>query len=54
MFGGEVLLLVMAFILPYVVSLPFIGLEIMTGVVQAVIFTILSTAFAVRAASTHG
>ena len=54
MFGGEVLLLVIAFILPYIVSLPFIGLEIMTGVIQAVIFTILSTAFAVRAASTHG
>jgi F-type H+-transporting ATPase subunit a len=54
MFGGEVLLLVMAFILPYVVSLPFIGLEIMSGFVQAVIFTILSTAFAVRAASSHG
>jgi F-type H+-transporting ATPase subunit a len=54
MFGGEVLLLVIAFILPYVVSLPFIGLEIMSGFVQAVIFTILSTAFAVRAATTHG
>ncbi|MGI6367529.1 MAG: F0F1 ATP synthase subunit A [Anaerolineae bacterium] len=54
MFGGEVLLLVMAFILPYVVSLPFIGLEIMSGFVQSIIFTILSTAFAVRAASGHG
>ncbi len=54
MFGGEVLLLVIAFILPYVISLPFIGLEIMSGFVQAVIFMILSTAFAVRAASTHG
>jgi len=54
MFGGEVLLLVMAFILPYLISLPFIGLEIMSGFVQAFIFTILSTAFAVRAAAAHG
>jgi F-type H+-transporting ATPase subunit a len=53
-FGGEVLLLVMAFILPYVISIPFIGLEIMSGFVQALIFAVLSTAFAVRAATAHG
>ncbi len=53
-FGGEVLLLVMAFILPYVISIPFIGLEIMSGFVQALIFAVLSTAFAVRAATSHG
>lgn len=53
-FGGEVLLLVMAFILPYVISIPFIALEIMTGFVQALIFAVLSTAFAVRAATVHG
>ncbi len=52
-FGGEVLLLVMAFILPYVISIPFIGLEIMTGFVQALIFAVLSTAFAVRAATSQ-
>jgi len=52
-FGGEVLLTVMAFLAPYVASLPFMGLEMLTGLIQAFIFTVLSAAFFARAAATE-
>ncbi|MGQ9586458.1 MAG: F0F1 ATP synthase subunit A [Anaerolineae bacterium] len=44
-FAGEVLLGVMAFLIPYVVSLPFYGLELLVGVIQALIFMMLTVAF---------
>ena len=53
-FGGEVLLGVMAFLVPYVASLPFLALEIFGGFIQALIFAVLSTAFYARAVSSHG
>lgn len=48
-FGGEVLLLVIAFLVPYLVSVPFIALEIFGGFIQALIFAVLTTAFLARA-----
>ncbi|MGD8623203.1 MAG: FoF1 ATP synthase subunit a [Anaerolineae bacterium] len=53
-FAGEVLLGVMAFLIPYVVSLPFFGLEIFVGLVQALVFMMLTVAFFVVAISSHG
>ena len=53
-FAGEVLLGVMAFLIPYLVSLPFYGLEILVGFVQALVFMMLSVAFFVVAVSGHG
>ncbi len=53
-FAGEVLLGVMAFLVPYVISLPFFGLEIFVGLVQALVFMMLSVAFFVVAVSGHG
>jgi F-type H+-transporting ATPase subunit a len=44
----------MAFLIPYVVSLPFFGLEIFVGLVQALVFMMLSVAFFVVAVSGHG
>lgn len=44
-FAGEALLLVMAFLLPYVLPLPFMILEVFVGVIQALIFAILSLTF---------
>lgn len=44
-FAGEVLLGVIAFLIPYVVSLPFYGLELIFGLIQAVIFMMLTVAF---------
>jgi F-type H+-transporting ATPase subunit a len=53
-FAGEVLLGVMAFLIPYLVSLPFYGLEIFVGFVHALVFMMLSVAFFVVAISAHG
>ena len=53
-FAGEVLLGVMAFLIPYVISLPFFGLELFVGVVQALVFMMLTVAFFVVAVSGHG
>ena len=51
LFAGEVLLAVVAFMMPYVASVPFMALELLTGFIQAVIFAALSTAFFGRATS---
>ena len=48
-FAGEVLLIVMAFLMPYVVSLPFMGLELFVGFIQAFIFAILTLSFSMAA-----
>jgi F-type H+-transporting ATPase subunit a len=44
-FGAEVLLAVIAFLVPYVISIPFMALEIFGGFIQAFIFAVLTTAF---------
>ncbi len=41
-FAGEVLLVVIFFLLPYVVPVPFLMLEIFFGMIQALIFSILT------------
>lgn len=52
-FGGEVLLLVMAFLAPYAASIPFLALELFSGFIQAFIFAVLTTAFLGRATTGH-
>lgn len=44
-FAGEVLLSVIAFLIPFIVPLPFLLMELFVGVVQALVFSMLSTAF---------
>ena len=44
----------MAFLMPYLASVPFLALEVFTGFIQAVIFSVLSTAFFARATTHHG
>ena len=53
-FAGEVLLGVIGFLIPYVISLPFFGLELFVGFVQALVFMMLTLAFFVTAISSHG
>lgn len=53
-FAGEVLLGVMAFLIPYLISLPFYGLEIFVGVIQALVFMMLTVAFFVLGITSHG
>jgi F-type H+-transporting ATPase subunit a len=45
-FAGEVLLIVIAFFLPYLLPLPFLALEVFVGIIQAFIFATLTLAFA--------
>jgi F-type H+-transporting ATPase subunit a len=53
-FAGEVLLIVMAFLLPLVGLIPFLGLELFVGLIQAFIFAMLVLVFAATATVRHG
>lgn len=53
MLAGEILLLVMTFLAPFLVALPFYGLETFVGVIQAFVFAMLTLVFAVLAVSSH-
>lgn len=44
-FAGEVLLAVITFLVPLVVPMPFYGLEVVVGVIQALVFSMLSVVF---------
>lgn len=52
-FAGEVLLIVIGIISPLIAPLPFYGLEIFVGLVQALVFTMLSLVFLTIATSNH-
>jgi F-type H+-transporting ATPase subunit a len=53
-FAGEVMLLVIMFLVPLVVVTPLIGFEIFVNFIQAFVFYILSVAFYTVAVSSHG
>ena len=53
MLAGEVLLLVAAFLVPFIFSIPFYGLEVLVGFVQGLIFAGLTLVFAVLAVTPH-
>lgn len=53
-FAGEVLLAVMTFLIPLVVPMPFYGLEIFVGFIQALVFSMLSLVFFNMATIGHG
>jgi len=50
----EILLLVAFFLVPWVFALPFYGLELLVGFVQALIFAGLTLIFLTVAVSHHG
>ena len=53
-FAGEVLLTIIFFLLPYFGPLPFLGLEIFVGFIQAFVFAILTTVFvSIATVDTH-
>lgn len=56
MLAGEILLLVMTFLLPfaYVILSAFYGLEIFVGLIQAFVFGMLTLVFGVLAVAEHG
>ncbi len=53
MTAGEILLLVTAFLVPWVLALPFYGLELLIGFVQAFIFSGLTLVFVTMAVTPH-
>jgi len=54
MFAGEVLLIAMAFLLPLIGIIPFMGLELFVGLIQGYIFAMLTLVFGVMAVASHG
>lgn len=53
-FAGEVLLLVVGFLVPYFIPLPFLFLEVFVGFIQAFIFAMLTLVFIAMATSEEG
>ncbi|MFA6991754.1 MAG: F0F1 ATP synthase subunit A [Candidatus Gracilibacteria bacterium] len=52
-FAGEVLLLVISFLVPYIAPLPFYGLELFVGFIQALVFAFLTLVFLKIATTAH-
>lgn len=52
-FAGEVLLSVMAFLMPFIIPLPFLALELFVGFIQALVFSMLTAVF-IQVAISHG
>ena len=54
MTAGEILLLIAAFLIPWIFAIPFYGLELLVGFVQALIFGGLTLVFLTLAVTEHG
>lgn len=54
MTAGEILLVMVTFLLPFLAALPFYGLELLVGFVQALIFAGLTLIFITVAVTSHG
>jgi F-type H+-transporting ATPase subunit a len=52
-FAGEILLGVLAFLIPYLISIPFYGLELFVGAIQALVFAALTLVFFTLAVKGH-
>jgi F-type H+-transporting ATPase subunit a len=53
-FAGEVLLVVIGFLIPWVATVPFLGLELFVGLIQAFVFAMLTVVFTSTAMISHG
>ncbi len=54
MTAGEILLLMASFLIPFLFAIPFYGLELLVGIIQALIFAGLTLVFMTLAVSSHG
>jgi len=52
-FAGEVLLTIITFLVPYFIPLPFLGLELFVGFIQALIFATLAMMYFASATHAH-
>jgi len=53
MLAGEILLLMMTFLVPLLLALPFYGLELFVGAIQAFVFAVLTLVFGALAVTSH-
>lgn len=53
MTAGEILLLVVCFLVPFIATIPFYGLELLIGFIQALIFAGLTLVFGITALTPH-
>lgn len=53
-FAGEVLLAVIGFLAPYLAPFPFYGLELFVGLIQALVFSLLTLVFFKMGSTGHG
>lgn len=44
-FAGEVLLIIMGVLAPYLIPIPFVGMELFAGFIQALVFSTLALVF---------
>ncbi len=52
-FAGEVLLIVISSLAPYLAPVPFLGMELFVGVIQGFVFALLTTVFIKMAVTEH-
>jgi F-type H+-transporting ATPase subunit a len=52
-FAGSVLMMIISFLAPYIVPIPFLGLEIFVGFIQALVFSVLAMMFMSAAVEMH-
>lgn len=52
-FAGEVLLIVISFLVPFVAPIPFLGLELFVGMIQGLVFSLLTLVFLKMAITSH-
>lgn len=52
-FAGEVLLTVIAFLIPVIAPIPFMGMELFVGFIQALVFSMLTAVFLALATAEH-
>ncbi len=53
-FAGSVLMLIISFLAPYIIPVPFLGLELFVGFIQALVFSVLAMMFMSSATQMHG
>ncbi len=52
-FAGSVLLLIMAFVVPFIAPIAIYGLELFIGIIQAIVFSLLVLVFGLSAVESH-
>lgn len=52
-FAGSVLMLIISHLVPYIIPLPFLGLELFVGFIQALVFAVLAMLFIASATHKH-